>query len=168
MADAPVEDPIGPLLSRANLARVRGNIEEGITLCKSALEQAPASVEAHALLGDLHAAKGQEDEALHYYSLAVDLKPDSAPLREKRDKLVQAKHARLVAAQKAAVPQVQVQAEKPRAPAIQKPRPRWLLAALVAGGGVLVLLLGIWLGTVLSNGNKTLVPTKEPGTVGRR
>lgn len=168
MADAPVDDPIGPLLSRANLARVRGNIEGGIALCKTALEQVPASVEAHALLGDLYAAQGQEDEALHYYSLAVDLKSDSATLREKRDKLVQAKHARLVAAQ---APAPQAQAPKPTAPAavkVKKPRPRWLLAALVGGGGLLMLVLGVWLGTLLANRNNMLVPTKVPGTVGRR
>ena len=167
MPDAPVDDPIGPLLSRANLARVRGNIEGGISLCRTALEQAPASIEAHALLGDLYAAQGQEDEALHHYSLAVDLKPDSAALREKRDKLMQAKHARLVAAQ---APAPQAQAPKPTAPAMtaKKARPRWLLAALIAGGGLLMLILGVWLGTLLANRNNTLVPTKEPGTVGRR
>lgn len=167
MPEAPTEDPVGPLLSRANLARVRGNLDGGIALCKAALEQAPTSVEAHALLAELYASQGQDDEALHYYSLAVDLKPDSAALRQKRDTLVQAKHARLVAAQKAPPP-LQAQVPKPTTPAAKKPRPRWLLVALIAGGGLVMLLLGLWLGTLLSNRSNELVPTKEPGTVGRK
>lgn len=157
-------DPIGPLLSRANLARVRGQWDEGIALCQAALELAPTSVEALSLLGELSAAQGKNDEALHYFSLAVDLKPDNTLMRERRDKLLQAKHARLVANQKQADPIPVTAPTKPKAP---KARPRGVVIALIALGGLVMLVLGVWLGTYLANRNNQIVPSKEPGTVGR-
>jgi len=160
----PPGDPVGPLLSRANLARVRGSWDEGIALCHTALKLSATSVEAHALLGELYAAQGKDDEALHYFSLAVDLKPDHALVREKRDKLLQAKHARLVANQKQADP---VPVTAPTKPKAIKARPRGIVIALIALGGLVMLVLGVWLGTYLANRNNQIVPSKEPGTVGR-
>lgn len=160
-----MEDEINALLSRANLARVRGNLAEAETICNTAIELDPTSADAQSLLGDLFLAQEKHDEALHCYSLATELKPGNASFREKRDKAVQTRHSRLIAAQQA---QVQTTKPAPSAPVVEKKpaRPRWLIAMLVGVGGVVMLLLGIWLGTTLAHRND-LVPIKTPATVGR-
>lgn len=173
-----MDEEINALLSRANLARVRGNLSEAEAICLTAIELNPSSAEAQSLLGDLFAAQGKHDEALHCYSFASELKPGNASFREKRDKAVKARHSRLQAAQQAQAQTVkQAQAAKPAAPAPKatapvpvekkKPgRPRWLIAVLVGVGGVVMLLLGIWLGNMLAHRND-LVPIKTPAVVGR-
>ena len=163
-----MEEEISALLSRANLARVRGNLEEAQAICHTALELSPMAADAHSLLGDLFAAQEKHDEALHCYSVAADLKPQNASFREKRDKELQSRHSRLLTQQQKALP-------KPKAPATAsatsektspKPRPRWLTVTLIGVGGVVMILLGVWLGTFLSHRND-LVPLKEPSIVGR-
>ena len=170
-----MDEEIGALLSRANLTRVRGNLVEAQAICQSALELCPTSADAHSLLGDLFAAQEKHDEALHCYSVAAELKPLNAALAEKRDKAIQARHLRLLTnqqiqsqqqAQRLAVPEVAPTAEL-RKQAPRRPFPRWLLVTLVAIGGLVVLFLGVWLGTRLAPGND-LVPTKLPATVGRK
>jgi tetratricopeptide (TPR) repeat protein len=172
-----MEEEIGALLSRANLARVRGNLAEAQTICQSALELSPTSADAHSLLGDLFAAQEKHDEALHCYSVAADLRPQSVPLREKRDKAILARHSRLLSSQQqqAQVP-APAKALTEKAAAVKEPasdsesgkrRPRWLVAVLVGVGGIVMLLLGIWLGTSIAHRND-LVPTKVPATVGRK
>jgi tetratricopeptide (TPR) repeat protein len=169
-----MDDEISALLSRANLARVRGNLDEAQAICQAALELNPSAADAHSLLGDLFAAQDKHDEALHCYSLASELKPGSISLREKRDKAVQARHNRLLATQKtqqqAAVPKETRTVKEEKGSTTTKlaspARPRWLIAVLVGAGGVVMLLLGIWLGTTLAHKND-LVPTKTPATVGR-
>lgn len=173
-----MDEEINALLSRANLARVRGNLSEAEAICLTAIELNPSSAEAQSLLGDLFAAQGKHDEALHCYSFASELKPGNASFREKRDKAVQARHSRLQAAQ-----QAQAQATKPVTPAPKatipakattpapeekkkNARPRWLLATLIGVGGVVMLLLGVWLGNTLAHRND-LVPIKTPAVVGR-
>lgn len=171
-----MDDEIGALLSRANLARVRGHIEEAQAICRAALELNPRSADAHSLQGDLLTLQDKHDDALHCYSLAAELKPENLSLREKRDKAIAARHSRLLASQQKTTPtpptppqgqQVAppAQASLPTKNAPQK-QPRWLIATLVGLGGVVMLLLGIWLGTSIAHRND-LVPTKTPATVGR-
>ncbi|WP_395089256.1 tetratricopeptide repeat protein [Armatimonas sp.] len=165
-----MDEEIGALLSRANLTRVRGNLSEAQAICQSALELCPTSADAHSLLGDLFAAQEKHDEALHCYSVAAELKPQNAALAEKRDKAIQARHLRLLTnqqqAQRLAVPEVAHPAV-PRKNAPRRPLPRWLMVTLIAIGGLVVLFLGVWLGTRLAPGSD-LVPTKLPATVGRK
>ena len=168
-----MEEEINALLSRANLARVRGNLEEAQDICRTALELSPTAAAAHSLLGDLFAAQGKHDEALHCYSVAAELKPQNTLFREKRDKAIQVRHSRLMAGQQQAQKPAPVEKASPiaseevavlKAPA--PPRPRWFIALLVAVGGIVMLILGVWLGTTIAHRND-LVPTKIPGTVGR-
>ena len=168
-----MEEEINALLSRANLARVRGNLEEAQDICRTALELSPTAADAHSLLGDLFAAQEKHDEALHCYSVAAELKPQNTLFREKRDKAIQARHSRLLVVQQQAQMPVPVEKESTKtseAVAVLKvpaaPRPRWLIALLVAVGGIVMLILGVWLGTTIAHRND-LVPTKVPGTVGR-
>lgn len=165
-----MEEEIGALLSRANLARVRGNLEEAQTICQSALELCPTSADAHSLRGDLFAALDKHDEALHCYSVAAELKPQNAALAEKRDKAIQTRHARLLASQQQAQKPTVPEMVPPLAQKISPPRrqlPRWLVVTLIGVGGIVMLLLGVWLGTTLAHRND-LVPTKLPATVGRK
>lgn len=167
-----MEEEISALLSRANLARVRGNLEEAQAICHTALELSPMAADAHSLLGDLFAAQEKHDEALHCYSVAADLKPQNASFREKRDKELQSRHSRLLTqqqkAQKQAIPKAEAQTTVSATPekTPPKPRPRWLTVTLIGVGGVVMILLGVWLGTFLSHRND-LVPLKEPSIVGR-
>ncbi len=168
-----MEEEINALLSRANLARVRGNLEEAQDICRTVLELSPTAADAHSLLGDLFAAQEKHDEALHCYSVASELRPQNALLREKRDKAIQARHSRLLVSQQQQAPKpaiLETEPKKSGAPVVEKmpapPRPRWLIALLVAMGGVVMILLGVWLGTTIAHRND-LVPTKVPRTVGR-
>jgi tetratricopeptide (TPR) repeat protein len=167
-----MEEEISALLSRANLARVRGNLEEAQAICHTALELSPMAADAHSLLGDLFLAQDKHDEALHCYSVASDLKPQSASFREKRDKELQVRHSRLLTqqqkAQKPTLPKPEAQATGSDAPqkTPTKPRPRWLTYTLIGVGGVVMILLGFLLGNWWEHRND-LKPTKVPLTIGR-
>ena len=169
-----MEEEINALLSRANLARVRGNLGEAQEICHTALELSPMAADAHSLLGDLFAAQEKHDEALHCYSRAVELKPENASFREKRDKAIQVRHSRLIATQQ------QQQAPKPTLPKPEaqvtgsevpqktppKPHPRWLIYTLIGVGGLVMILLGFLLGNWWEHRND-LVPLKDLPVVGR-
>lgn len=96
------EREIRPLLSRANLMRLRGQWDEAIALCTEAIRIAPESAVAHSLLGDVYEAQGRLDEALQWFGMAVDLAPDSRSDREKLERVLQAKQAALRATDKQA------------------------------------------------------------------
>lgn len=60
-------------LARVNLLRIRGDISSSKTLCLSILKRFPESVDAHVMMGDLHAEQGELAPASEWYSLALDL-----------------------------------------------------------------------------------------------
>ncbi len=60
-------------LARVNLLRIRGDLSSSKTLCLSILKRFPESVDAHVMMGDLHAEQGDLAPAAEWYSLALDL-----------------------------------------------------------------------------------------------
>ncbi len=60
-------------LARVNLLRIRGDMSSSKTLCLSILKRFPESVDAHVMMGDLHAEQGELAPAAEWYSLALDL-----------------------------------------------------------------------------------------------
>ena len=83
----------GQLLSRANLLRVRGQLDDAIALVKDALLLTPGDPPACALLGDLYAAQGRPDQALPWLAMAVDAAPENLAYREKLRKLTAVRQA---------------------------------------------------------------------------
>jgi hypothetical protein len=60
-------------LARVNLLRIRGDVSSSKTLCLSVLKRFPESIDAHVMMGDLHAEQGDLAPAAEWYSLALDL-----------------------------------------------------------------------------------------------
>lgn len=89
------EIAIGPLLARANLLRVRGQWNEAIAACTDALRKAPTSAATHSLLAQIYEAQNRPDEAISWYSLALELDPNNATDRARWERLTQAQRARL-------------------------------------------------------------------------
>lgn len=160
-----LDTEIHPLLSRANLLRLRGQWEDAVALCTEALRRHPKSAAAHSLLGDIYEAQGEADQALHFYSMAVDLNPQGRAEREKLDKLIQARQAALLTEKKKPSPETTPeQAAKPARERTQEwmdkklSRPRSLMILGITGGGIIMLLLGLGLGMLLW-GNRSDLPT---------
>lgn len=70
-------------LAEANLLRLRGDLEGAEKKCLSLLRRYPNEPEAHVLLGDLSADRGDWRRAVEWYELAVDLNPNSTTDRTK-------------------------------------------------------------------------------------
>lgn len=79
---------IAPLLSRANLLKMRGQWEESVAVCAEAIRRAPDSAAAHALLGDIYLAQNKNRDAMHWYRMALDRDPKQNGLVEKHDRLL--------------------------------------------------------------------------------
>jgi tetratricopeptide (TPR) repeat protein len=65
------------ILAQANLLRMRGRWDEAAEVCAEALRRQPRNAAAHSLLGDIYENRGRLDDAIHWYSLALDLNPGS-------------------------------------------------------------------------------------------
>lgn len=76
----------GPLLARANLARIRSQWSEAVETCVRVLRVQPGNADAHSLLGDIHRDQGLLDDAIQWYRMAADLRPNG-PDTEKLRKL---------------------------------------------------------------------------------
>lgn len=85
----------GQLLSKANLLRVRGQLDDAIAHAKEALALAPGDAGACALLGDLYAAQGHPEEALPWLAMAVDAAPENPSYRERLRRLAAVRQAAL-------------------------------------------------------------------------
>src|SRR5687768_5713148 len=79
----PGGDADGPVLSRANLLRMRGQWAEAAEQCVDVLRRDPGSPAAHSLLGDIYQDQGRPEEARHWYQLALVLNPGSVADRAK-------------------------------------------------------------------------------------
>jgi len=86
------------MLAQANLHRMRGQWDEAIAVCMDAMRLSPNDPTAHSLLGDIYSDQGNLDEAIRWYCMALDLKPNSRADRAKLSRLVEAKRQSLVAA----------------------------------------------------------------------
>lgn len=66
------------LLSEANLYRMRRQFTDATDNCVKVLRAEPGNVTAHSLLGDIYRDQNQLEEAVHWYRMAVDLKPSAS------------------------------------------------------------------------------------------
>jgi hypothetical protein len=64
------------LLAQANLNRMRRQYDEAIDCCVSVLRAQPANQSAHVLLGDVYRDQRRWDDAIQWYGMAVDLRPN--------------------------------------------------------------------------------------------
>ncbi|NEP28220.1 CheR family methyltransferase [Moorena sp. SIO3I6] len=85
------------LLEKARRLANQGNLEEAVTLCQTYLSQNLTSAEAYVLLGEVHQALGNDEQAEQCFQKAVYLKPNSyealfhlALLQENRGDLAKA------------------------------------------------------------------------------
>ena len=93
-APVPAPDPraLNTRLTQANLSRVRGNWSEAIDHCVAVLQADPANAAAHALLGDIYAARGRREDAVQWYRMALEIYPnpaDEAKLRRVEREIAQ-------------------------------------------------------------------------------
>ena len=58
------------------------------SLCRQALRFDRRNAAAYEILGDIHRARGNKDEAVAMYSFALQLDRNNASLREKFDRMV--------------------------------------------------------------------------------
>ena len=82
-----------PLLAQANLARIRGQWGEAVETCVRVLRVQPGNADAHSLLGDIYRDQGALDDAIQWYRMASDLRPNG-PDVEKLRKLEQERDRR--------------------------------------------------------------------------
>lgn len=80
-----------PELARANLFRMRGEYKQAEEVCLRVLRRYPNNASANTLLGDICAERGELDQAISWYELALDLNPDSKADKEKLEAVRQRK-----------------------------------------------------------------------------
>ena len=95
---------VAPLLSRAHLLKTRGQWEEAVAVCTDAVRRSPDSPSPYALLGEIYDAQGKNEDALHWYRMALDRNPLQAGIAEKHDSIVAAKRASVIGSYIAASP----------------------------------------------------------------
>jgi hypothetical protein len=71
-------EEIDRLLAAANICRMRSEWTAAVDKCVSALQAEPANPIAHSLMGDIYVDQGRYDEAIQWYRMAIDLRPDDA------------------------------------------------------------------------------------------
>jgi hypothetical protein len=64
------------LLTQANLYRMRGQFTEAIDCCVAVLRVQSGNTTAHSLLGDIYRDQGKPDDAIQWYRMALDLRPN--------------------------------------------------------------------------------------------
>lgn len=67
---------IHTLLAQANLHRIRKEWTQGIDCCVVVLRAQPANQTAHVVLGDIYRDQRRLDEAIQWYQMAVELRPN--------------------------------------------------------------------------------------------
>lgn len=63
-------------LSQANVFRLKKEFEKAIDTCIQVLKSDPANATAHSLLGDIYREQGKIEDALRWYQMALELKPN--------------------------------------------------------------------------------------------
>ena len=64
------------LLAQANLCRMRRQWDEAMNCCVAVLRAQPANQSAHVLLGDIYRDQGRNEDAIQWYGMAVELRPN--------------------------------------------------------------------------------------------
>ncbi len=93
--DAILEESCASRLAQANLHRLRRQWDEANRVCLHVLYAAPDSWRAHALLGDIAAERGDADEAIRWYCMALDIRPDAQATRDKLSVIVNSRRNEL-------------------------------------------------------------------------
>jgi choline-sulfatase len=65
------------LLKEAGLDSIEGRLDDGISKVRRALAADPEIVEAHTMLGNMHAKAGRHDQAIAAYQKALELDPEN-------------------------------------------------------------------------------------------
>ncbi|MCC6446427.1 MAG: tetratricopeptide repeat protein [Armatimonadetes bacterium] len=136
LGDSLSDRDVYPLLAAANLHKIRGEWEAAIQKCVEALRIYPNNVSAHSLMGDIYSQKGDIGEALQWYRMALDLKPDSPSERAKIEKLKAARD------QEAARPPSEAILQA-HAPEVASTRSLSWVRIAVAAGAACFILLGV-------------------------
>jgi hypothetical protein len=84
------------LLATANLLRIRRQWDEAVTCCMQVLYHSPDNWSAHALIGDIYADQDRPEEAIQWYCMTLDIRPDSQSVREKLSKVVNNRRRQIV------------------------------------------------------------------------
>ncbi len=72
-----------PELAKANLLRMRKEFKPAEDICLGILRRFPNNESANELLGDIMAERGDLEQAVEWYELALDIVPDSETVKEK-------------------------------------------------------------------------------------
>jgi hypothetical protein len=83
-------------LAQANLFRLRRQWDDAMTCCMQVLYHEPDNWRAHALLGDIYAAMDRPEEAIQWYCMTLDIRPDTGSVREKLSTLVNSRRREIV------------------------------------------------------------------------
>jgi len=78
-----------PELARANLLRMRGDYKAAEQQCLAILRRYPNNATANILLGDICAEKGDLDQSMQWYEMALDLAPESQAAQHKLEAVKQ-------------------------------------------------------------------------------
>jgi len=79
------DSAVYPELARANLLRMRGDYKAAESQCLAILRRYPNNATANILLGDICAEKGDLDQSMQWYEMALDLMPESPVAKHKLD-----------------------------------------------------------------------------------
>ncbi|MCC6445683.1 MAG: DnaJ domain-containing protein [Armatimonadetes bacterium] len=80
---------INKLLSDAEMSFIRGRLKEAESLAHQALRLDRRNARAYGVMGDIHRALGQIDQAVSDYTYAVQLDPHNLDYQRKLDRLAQ-------------------------------------------------------------------------------
>lgn len=72
-----------PELAKANVFRMRKEFKAAEDICLAILRRFPNNASSNTLLGDIAVEKGELDQAVEWYELALDIVPDSAENQQK-------------------------------------------------------------------------------------
>ena len=75
--DGPEDKQTHGMLTSANLCRLRRQWPQAIDHCVAVLRLEPGNYSAHSLLGDIYLDQGRLEDAIRWFKMAVELKPDS-------------------------------------------------------------------------------------------
>jgi hypothetical protein len=83
------DSAVYPELARANLLRMRGDYKAAESQCLAILRRYPNNATANILLGDICAEKGDLDQSMQWYEMALDLTPESQAAQHKLESVKQ-------------------------------------------------------------------------------
>jgi hypothetical protein len=87
-----------PEIARANLLRLRGNLDEAESVCLAVLKRFPNNPAAHVMMGDLCFEADKLENAKQWYEMALDLTPGDEGVRRKMRAVAESSSERLAEA----------------------------------------------------------------------